>query len=297
LEGQTGLYNMRAREYDPRLGRLTSRDPRNGDFQRAETLNPYVYALNNPHVFADPSGEFTVVEINVATIIDSSLTTLRNVAVNQAKQYLKDTIFKAVSNVVLNELGEIYPPLGEVWKTLKSGDFAQAGRNFEAAFKKKVCGAIAADGPITKLIWFYPGIRPGTGNAEFAGFNCPNLSFPKPETGLSYPDFVLSEVSPTEASKSGASELSIVIGDVKLSGNSLYKQYVSPGNRRDQFDAITRYAGRHTYTHTAVFLTVFTGQKSKLRQVQILLGEDGLKKGVVVVIVAAKKNRAFYDIE
>jgi len=296
-EDGSGLYNMRAREYDPRLGRLTSRDPRNGVFERAETLNPYVYAVNNPQVFADPSGEFTVAEINVATIIDASLTTLRNVAINQAKKYLKDAIFKAVSNVLLNELGEIYPPLGEVWKAIKSGDFAQAGRNFEAAFKKKVCGAIGADGPITKLIWFYPGIKPATGDAEFDGFNCPNLSFPKPETGLRYPDFVLSEVSPTEASKRGASELSIVIGDVKLSGNSLYKQYVSPGDKRDQFDAITRFAGQHTYSHTAVFLTVFTGQKSKLRHVQILLGEDGLKKGVAVVIVAAKKNKAFYDVE
>jgi len=47
---------------------------------------------------------------------------------------------------------------------------------------------------------------------------------------------------------------------------------------------------------TAVFLTVFTGQKSKLRQVQILLSGDGLKQGVAVVIVAAYKNKGFNDV-
>jgi hypothetical protein len=45
-----------------------------------------------------------------------------------------------------------------------------------------------------------------------------------------------------------------------------------------------------------VFLTVFTGQKSKLRQVQILLSGDGLKQGVAVVIVAAYKNQGFNDV-
>jgi RHS repeat-associated protein len=300
LEDGSGLYNMRAREYDARLGRLTSRDPRNGDFERAaETLNPYVYALNNPQVFADPSGQFTVVEINVSTLIDATLDTLKNVAVSQAKKYLKDAIFKAVSNVILNELGNIYPPLGEMWKALKSGDLPQAGRNFEAAFKKKICGAIGADGPITKMLWFYPGIRPADGNVEFAGFNCPDLTLPKLRAGLRYPDFILSEVPPTETTGPRASGKSIVVGDVKLSGNSLYNQYVKSGpqNKIDQFNAITRYAAQGTYSRTAVFLTVFTGQKSKLREVQILLGGDGLKQGVAVVVVAAFKNKGFNDVE
>jgi RHS repeat-associated protein len=299
LEADSGLYHMRAREYDARVGRFTSRDPRNGVFQRAETLNPYVYAANNPQVFTDPSGEFTLIEINISQLIDTTVEGLKDVAINQAKQYLKNTIFKAVSNVIINQLGDIYPPLGEMWKALKSGDLAQAGRNFESAFKKQICGAIGADGPVVRLLWFYPGIRPENGNVDFAGLNCPNLSAPKLVAGLRYPDFLLSEVPPTDTTGTRASGKSIVIGDVKLSGNSLYYQYVKSGpqNKRDQFDAITRYARQGTYSRTAVFLTVFTGQKSKLQQVQMLLCGDGLKEGLAVVVVAAFKNKGFNDVE
>ncbi|GMU53255.1 MAG: hypothetical protein AMXMBFR33_24010 [Candidatus Xenobia bacterium] len=50
--GQTGLYYVRQRFYDPTLGRFISRDPigfRGG-------LNRYVYARNNPINRVDPSG-------------------------------------------------------------------------------------------------------------------------------------------------------------------------------------------------------------------------------------------------
>jgi len=294
LEDSSGLYHARARDYDPRTGRFTSRDPRNGVFQRAETLNPYVYAVNNPQVFTDRSGEFTLIEINVSSVISASFQSLRSYAINRAKKHLKETIFDAVSKVVMSQLGDLYPPLGSVWDALHDNEVAQAGRNFEAVFKKMVCGAIGADGPLSSMLWFYPEIK-ANGDATRNGLNCPNISAPGFDANRFYPDFILSEVSPKETSKLGASGKSIFIGDFKLSGNSLYKQYVEPGRHRAQFDAITRYAGRHTYTRTAVFLTVFTGQKKNLRQVQALLGGDGLKKGVVVIVIAAEKNRNFND--
>jgi RHS repeat-associated protein len=293
LETDSGLHNMRAREYDARLGRFTSRDPRNGVFQRAETLNPYVYAVNNPFVFADPSGEFTLIDITASQAIDVSLQTLKQTAIYEAKQYIKGKVFEAVSHMVLNQLGNIYPPLGAVWESLKSGKLANAGRAFENAFKKQVCGAIGADGPITKLLWFYPGIN-DKGQADSPGLNCPKLSMPKFEANNSYPDFIISEVAPDKTPDAGRA---VTIGDFKISGNSLYNQYVKSGpqNKREQFDRITAYAGRSTYSRTAVFLTLFSGQQSKLRHVALSLGEDGLRKGVVVIVVAAKKNRNFND--
>jgi len=291
LEGDTGLYHMRAREYDARMGRFTSRDPREGVFQRAETLNPYVYAVNNPHVFTDPSGEFTLIDITAAQAINAGLQALKQIAIHEAKKYIKGKVFEAVSNVVLNQLGNIYPPLGAVWESLKSKKLGEAGRNFERAFKEKVCGAIGVDGPITKLLWFYPGVNQ-KGEAETPGLNCPDLSAPQFTAGNFYPDFVISEVAPDKTPGAGQS---VTIGDFKISGNSLYNQYVKSGpqNKRAQFDAITAYAGTRTYTRTAVFLTVFTGQKKNLRQVAALLGGDGLRKGVVVIVVAAIKNKGF----
>lgn len=52
----TGLYYMRARYYDPIVGRFMTRDPFKGDVQLPNTLNPYLYALGNPANLADPSG-------------------------------------------------------------------------------------------------------------------------------------------------------------------------------------------------------------------------------------------------
>ena len=41
-----------------------------------ETMGPYGFALNSPHVWRDPSGEFTLVELSVVTAIVGVLATL-----------------------------------------------------------------------------------------------------------------------------------------------------------------------------------------------------------------------------
>jgi RHS repeat-associated protein len=52
----TGLTYLRARYYDPSLGRLTTRDPFVGDPRMCQTLNRFSYSLNNPVTLVDPSG-------------------------------------------------------------------------------------------------------------------------------------------------------------------------------------------------------------------------------------------------
>jgi RHS repeat-associated protein len=53
----TGLQFLRARYYSPSQGRFLSHDPFPGLYNQPSTLNPYVYALNNPLLYTDPSGE------------------------------------------------------------------------------------------------------------------------------------------------------------------------------------------------------------------------------------------------
>ena len=53
LDSETGLYYMRARYYDPQLGRFVSEDP----IGLAGGINVYVYAGDNPVNGRDPSGE------------------------------------------------------------------------------------------------------------------------------------------------------------------------------------------------------------------------------------------------
>ena len=53
----TGLIFLRARYYQPGQGRFTSRDPFPGFPIAPATLHPYLYAVNNPLRYTDPSGE------------------------------------------------------------------------------------------------------------------------------------------------------------------------------------------------------------------------------------------------
>ena len=56
-ESDTGLIYLRARYYDPEIGRFISRDPFSGYMSVPESQNMYAYAHNNPVRFVDPSGE------------------------------------------------------------------------------------------------------------------------------------------------------------------------------------------------------------------------------------------------
>ncbi len=60
-DGETGLYWMSVRAYDPALGRFLSRDPL-GRVPLFFADQPYVYAGNNPLLNVDPSGQFMATE-------------------------------------------------------------------------------------------------------------------------------------------------------------------------------------------------------------------------------------------
>lgn len=60
-DGETGLYWMSVRAYDPTLGRFLSRDPL-GRVPLFFSDQPYVYGGNNPLINVDPSGQFMAME-------------------------------------------------------------------------------------------------------------------------------------------------------------------------------------------------------------------------------------------
>lgn len=57
-DGAAGLYDFKARAYDPYTGRFASKDPVRGVASETQTLNPYPCGLNNPLRHPDPSGLF-----------------------------------------------------------------------------------------------------------------------------------------------------------------------------------------------------------------------------------------------
>jgi RHS repeat-associated protein len=63
-DATAGLYQVRARWYDPQTGRFVSEDP----IGLAGGINPYAYAANSPVNFTDPSGLCPDAEISLQGI-------------------------------------------------------------------------------------------------------------------------------------------------------------------------------------------------------------------------------------
>src|SRR5690606_16674898 len=62
LDPETGLYHMRARQYQPATGRFLAVDPFDGLVSDPVTRHPYQFARNNTLTYADPTGLLTTAE-------------------------------------------------------------------------------------------------------------------------------------------------------------------------------------------------------------------------------------------
>ncbi|WP_223067787.1 RHS repeat-associated core domain-containing protein [Paenibacillus caui] len=72
----TGLQYLRARWYDPSIGRFISEDTYEGEINNPQTLNLYAYVENSPLVYTDPTGHMAVDELNgIAALYSSGILT------------------------------------------------------------------------------------------------------------------------------------------------------------------------------------------------------------------------------
>ena len=55
-DADAGLYLLGPRAYDPSIGRFLSKDPLPGELENTLSQNEYIYALNDPINYADPTG-------------------------------------------------------------------------------------------------------------------------------------------------------------------------------------------------------------------------------------------------
>jgi len=62
-------YYLRARQYNPRIGRFTSRDPIGGEFQKPLTLHKYLYCRSDPVNHIDPNGRDLVSAITTGAAL------------------------------------------------------------------------------------------------------------------------------------------------------------------------------------------------------------------------------------
>jgi len=91
MDEGNGLQYIRARYYDPEAGRFISKDPRAGSDGDGQSLNRYVYALNNPVILVDINGE------NVVTLL---LKFGEKVAEKLFKSAVETTIITTTQSVI-----------------------------------------------------------------------------------------------------------------------------------------------------------------------------------------------------
>uniref|UniRef100_UPI001FCB7F33 RHS repeat-associated core domain-containing protein n=1 Tax=Paenibacillus camerounensis TaxID=1243663 RepID=UPI001FCB7F33 len=58
FDAETGLYYLRARYYDPSIGRFLNEDTYEGQIDNPLSQNLYTYVHNNPLIYNDPTGHF-----------------------------------------------------------------------------------------------------------------------------------------------------------------------------------------------------------------------------------------------
>jgi len=69
FDAPLGEYNLRARFYDPRIGRFSSIDPASPDVNDPRSLNRYVYSFSDPINRRDPSGRSSLGETMISVSI------------------------------------------------------------------------------------------------------------------------------------------------------------------------------------------------------------------------------------
>lgn len=284
-ETASGLHYFRLREYDSRTGRFLSRDPVEGDHYEPESFHPYRFANANPHLYRDPSGAFTLISISISFSVQDVLQGIRTVSAQAAKNYIKDKIGEVVSHLLVRFLSSflsgVLPSdygIGKVFDAFKNGP-AAAGLEFEKIVRKAVCGLL--DGSAyANYAWFEPQVGAG-GKPYTDGFNCGG-SFADGFLGKARPDYIFSEKAPTKLRKGGPKGW--LIGDFKLSVNTMYRSYVSPAKQKSQFKAITSFAKRYQFAPVVLFVTLFPGKSFQQQKVVLKLASAG----VIPIIVSIR---------
>ncbi len=113
LDVETGMMYYRARFYSPEIGRFISSDPHPGKKSEPMTVNNrYIYALNNPLLYTDPSGEFVFTGIAIAAsyfLSTAALSTAATIALTAvATAAFTGAGYEIAAGYDSGKLGDVY---------------------------------------------------------------------------------------------------------------------------------------------------------------------------------------------
>ncbi|MEL7409690.1 MAG: RHS repeat-associated core domain-containing protein [Cyanobacteria bacterium J06558_2] len=296
LESTTDLYHFRARYYDPESGRFVSRDPVELIEYEPESSNPYQFVYNNPHIYSDPTGEFTLSDVNASQTIQNIL---QKQAYNSIRQELIDKAKGVVSDILVSTATTFIQSLvpgteftGALNDVLGNNRESQrGGRTWERLLTDTVCDAVFGSySSQIRDLWIQPIVQPD-GTPSFDGFNCGGYTYTLRNRVISTrgrglpsgprPDFIIKNGGPAGTDKDPKA---YIIGDIKSSWNAVDSKV---GSR--QWKAITSYAkysNGHQFIPSALYVTMIGGHESLHRRVV----RKGIEKGVYVYFLTLFPN-------
>jgi RHS repeat-associated protein len=117
MDDGNGLVYVRARYYSPDLGRFLTKDPLTGDLKDGQTLNRYIYALDNPINLIDADGLWSINPLKVVLerAKDAAAKAIGNKVVSAAKNQLTKYVnthgFSRAGKVAFSTYNKLGTPL------------------------------------------------------------------------------------------------------------------------------------------------------------------------------------------
>ena len=139
-DDELDMIYLRARYYNPQIGRFTSLDIEEGEIARPLDMNRYVYCRNNPIRYLDPSGKSVTLTIGGITIAGAAIVKgIVYVAGAAAGLIMAADLGKKVGEVLKTRLGKIYraplPPGFPGWDAIRDLTMAEILRQAQKGDK------------------------------------------------------------------------------------------------------------------------------------------------------------------
>jgi len=193
-----------------------------------ESSNPYQFVYNNPLVYSDPTGEFSITELNASRYIQDRLPVAQKYIASRAREYVEDWVGEVVGSVLNGVINRLVPGslMGEHFN--KIVDEIGAGNRFERYLRGQVCGNFYSfAGQYADQLWITPSVSSVTGEPTGNGFNCsesirlrgrvtPEISDRRHQ---SQPDFMIKNGTPTDENRKAS-----LIGDIKITVEKAVEQ-------------------------------------------------------------------------
>jgi RHS repeat-associated protein len=313
LETESGLYYMRARDYDVKTGLFLSRDAVDVQEQSVEAFNPYQFTFNNPLIFSDPLGTFSITEISATINIENTLNSLKQYSYAQAKETIKNKLFEGIGNIALNAFKAVLPVETDISALQAATGLATKGGSLlELSLKRELCKLIPDIAPGN--IFFEPGVK-ADGNIGYSGYQCPKISDAPTQRppifgtkSVARPDFIVTPSGnrPRSSDLSGNNPKPLtgpgrswLVGDIKLSLKTAVNDYIhSPnvkgsGGKKYQWDAMVSYAKRNGYR--VVGITTLFGEGAQKdtyikKMAELALAEA--KDPIILLIAILLENKS-----